>query len=122
MVILALFGLGVALLLSVANTYFRDTEHFVQIAFSLWFYLTPVIYPYSRVAEHLKRHVLGVKLSTVYELNPMTRFVNVFRDLLYNNRFPNWGDVAVCAGVAAVALTVGSIVFSRFEPRLAEEL
>ncbi len=122
MVLLAFFGLGLALLLAVGNVYFRDTEHFVSIALSLWFYLTPVIYPFSRVASHLDHHVLGVSLTTVYDLNPMTRFVDVFRALLYDNRFPAWGDVTYCVVATVVSVSVGMLVFSRFESRLAEEL
>lgn len=120
--VLALFGLGLALLLAVANVYFRDTEHFANIALALWFYLTPVLYPVSRVAVHLHHTVLGVKFSTLYELNPMARFSNVFRDLLYDNHAPAWGDVLYCVGAAAVALAIGSVVFRRFEGRMAEEL
>jgi ABC-type polysaccharide/polyol phosphate export permease len=122
MLLLSIFGLGMGLLLAVANVYFRDTEHFVNIVFSLWFYLTPVLYPISRVAKHLHRQVLGVKLSTVYGWNPMTRFVDVFRALLYDNRFPALGDVLYCLGATAVMLLVGQLVFTRFESRLVEEL
>jgi ABC-type polysaccharide/polyol phosphate export permease len=120
--ILAVLSLGVALLLAVMNVYFRDTEHFLNILLSLWFYLTPIVYPFSRVAKHLNHKVAGVKLSTIYDLNPMTRFVDVFRALLYDNRFPAWGDVTYCAVIAVVMLAIGSYVFGRFEGRLAEEL
>lgn len=120
---LTFLGLGFALLLSVANVYFRDTQHFVNIAFQIWFYLTPIIYPLSLVQKRLHAdHVLGVSLYDIYELNPLTRFVQVLRDLLYDNRFPAWGDMAYCAGSTVVILVVGGLVFSRFEGRLAEEL
>lgn len=121
--LLTLFALGLGLLLAVANTYFRDTEHFVAIFFQIWFYLTPIIYPLKNVQSTLdSHHLLGWKLSQWYELNPMARFANLFRDLLYDNHFPDWGDVAYCAVFAAVVLILGSLVFRRFEARLAEEL
>lgn len=123
MLVLTLFSLGLALLLAVANVYFRDTRHFVSILFQLWFYVTPVIYPLSRVGDRLQtHHVAGVSLYTIYELNPMTRFVNVFRNLLYDNRAPALGDVVFCVVATGVALTLGNLVFRRFEGRLAEEL
>lgn len=123
MLVLTLFSLGLALLFAVANVYFRDTQHFVGIFFQLWFYVTPVIYPLSRVADRLRgNHVAGVSLYTLYELNPLTRFVDVFRNLLYDNRAPALGDVVFCLVATAVALAVGHLVFQRFEGRLAEEL
>ncbi|HEX7355888.1 MAG TPA: ABC transporter permease [Mycobacteriales bacterium] len=122
-VLLTFLGLGFALLLSVANVYFRDTQHFVSIAFQLWFYLTPIIYPLSLVQRRLHTdHLLGVSLYDIYELNPLTRFIQVLRNLLYDNHFPAWGDLAYCLGSTVVALVVGGLVFSRFEGRLAEEL
>lgn len=121
--LLTLFGLGVALLMSVANVYFRDTQHFISIAFQLWFYLTPIIYPLSLVQKRLHAdHLFGVSLYDIYELNPMTRFLQMFRNLLYDNRVMAWGDLAYCAAATAVVLIVGGVVFSRFEGRMAEEL
>ncbi|MGH7749905.1 MAG: ABC transporter permease, partial [Candidatus Dormibacteria bacterium] len=38
----ALFGLGLGLLLSVLNVYFRDIQHFMGIFFLMWFYATPI--------------------------------------------------------------------------------
>lgn len=122
-VLLTFLGLGFALLLSVANVYFRDTQHFINIAFQLWFYLTPIIYPLSRVQDKLRAdHLFGMSLYDIYELNPLTRFIQVLRNLLYDNRFPAWSDVTYCVGATAVALIVGGLVFNRFEGRLAEEL
>jgi ABC-2 type transport system permease protein len=58
----------------------------------------------------------------LYSLNPMVGFTEVYRDLLYNLRFPSWGQVAYITGAAIVALVFGQIVFGRLEGRLAEEL
>lgn len=122
-VLLTFFGLGVALLLSVANVYFRDTQHFISIAFQLWFYLTPIIYPLGLVQKRLQTdHLFGISLYDFYELNPLTRFIQILRNLLYDNRFPALADVAYCVGATVIALVVGGLVFSRFEGRLAEEL
>jgi ABC-type polysaccharide/polyol phosphate export permease len=56
------------------------------------------------------------------KLNPMEHFATVFRNLLYDNRFPALSDTVVCVLCAAAAAAIGVVVFSRFEGRLAEEL
>jgi ABC-2 type transport system permease protein len=61
-------------------------------------------------------------MRALYNLNPMTRFINAYRNCLYDVRMPNLGDVAYLVVVAALALGVGMLVFSHLEPRLAEEL
>lgn len=125
MVLLAVFTMGLALLLSIANVYFRDTQHFVAIFLQVWFYLTPILYPLSYVQDVQDRlaadgHDLPV--LSLFRLNPMEHFVAVFRNLLYDNRWPSALDLSVCVLSAVVVLAAGLFVFGRYESRLAEEL
>jgi ABC-2 type transport system permease protein len=123
--LLAAFAVGVGLLLAIANVYFRDTQHFVAILLQMWFYLTPILYPVSYVADQEKRlraEGHDVPIVALFKLNPMEHFVAAFRALLYDNRFPAASDLLWCALTSAVALTAGLLVFGRYEGRLAEEL
>ena len=113
------FVLGLSLLLSSATVYFRDLEHLVGIALQLWFYATPIIYPMSLVEDALGDHPL---LLDLYSLNPMVRFVDAYRDVLYSLRFPDASDLAYITAWSLAALIGGRIVFGRLEGRLAEEL
>lgn len=120
--LLTVFTLGLALMLSVANVYFRDLQYFVTIFLQLWFYATPVIYPISLVQDRAGTEVLGVSVLTLYDLNPAVAFVEAFRDVLYDLQWPSaqrWGELVVWS---VVSLAVGVLVFRRFEGRLAEEL
>jgi ABC-type polysaccharide/polyol phosphate export permease len=124
-VFLALFGLGIGLMLSIANVYFRDTAQFVGIGMQVWFYATPIVYPVTLIAaQQLKWEAEGrnIPLTWLYSLNPMERFVTIFRNLLYDNRLPEWGDMGYCIGAAAVSLGLGAMVFSKYQARIAEEL
>ena len=124
-VLLALFALGLALLLSIANVYFRDTQHFIAILLQVWFYLTPILYPLRYIqAEQDRLAARGndIPLVTIFKLNPMEHFVAAFRNLLYDNRLPSAVDLGVCAVSAAVAVALGVFAFGRYEGRLAEEL
>jgi ABC-2 type transport system permease protein len=58
----------------------------------------------------------------VYRLNPIQRFVEVFRNLLYDNRLPNLSDVGYIVAVTGVVFLLGFWIFSRNEKRLAELL
>jgi len=120
--VLTAFGLGLALMLAVANVYFRDTQHFLSIFMQFWFYATPIVYPATLVPDSTELLGVRIPLRTLYELNPMEHFVAVFRALLYDNRFPELGDVIFTVGAATVALVAGWTIFRRYEPRLAEEL
>ncbi|MBO0925286.1 ABC transporter permease [Cellulomonas sp. zg-ZUI199] len=125
MVVLLVFSLGVAMAMSVANAYFRDTQHLMSILFMVWFYLTPILYPVAEVQRQSDRvgPVLGdVTIVDIYRLNPMEGFSDVFRSLLYDNRLPAWGSVLECVAWAVAAFAVGAWVFQRHQRRLAEVL
>jgi ABC-type polysaccharide/polyol phosphate export permease len=111
------FVTGVALMLSVLNVYFRDVQHIVGILLQLWFYATPIVYPISFVAN-----VKNATLRTIYNLNPMVKFVEAFRDCLYNLRMPSAATMLYLVLSALVTGALGLLVFFRLEPRLAEEL
>lgn len=125
MVLLWLFATGVALVLSIANVYFRDLQHLVVILLQVWFFLTPVLYPVSLVQAQSQATgpVVGqVTVLDLYHLNPMTGFAVVFRTLLYDNRAPSLAEAATCVAWSAAALVVGTWVFQRYEKGLAEAL
>lgn len=126
MVLLAVFAAGLALMLAVANVYFRDTQYFLTIVLQIWMYLTPIIYPASLV-ESASRDVGGilgtpVTIVGIYQLNPMDHFVTVFRQVLYDNRWPDGTEFLICVAWAVVAFVIGMIAFRRNEKNLAEAL
>lgn len=127
--LLAVFALGIALALAVANVYFRDTEHFNSILLQIWFYTTPIIYPLTYVAQAeermngwLAQWDLSFPLVGLWNLNPMYHFTNAFRSVLYEATWPSTVDMLWCVGAAGLSLAVGLALFRRFEPKLAEEL
>lgn len=118
------FVVGVGLALSVLNVYFRDIQHFLAIFLQLWFYASPVIYPIAFVEKAIADSSALERLPamTLYRVNPMVGFIESYRALLYDLRFPEWADLGWVTVVSLGALGVGWRVFQRFEPRLAEEL
>jgi ABC-2 type transport system permease protein len=120
LVLQTMFALGLSLALSVLNVYFRDTQHLLGIVIQIWFYASPIIYSVERVAQADATNSLP--LVAIYRLNPMTRFIEAYRDLLYDLRWPPAEDLVFLAVVSSVVLVAGYWLFLRLEPRLAEEL
>ena len=117
-----LFVIGLGLGLSVLTVYFRDVEHLVGIMLQFWFYATPIVYPIEFVPQGATLLGWELPVRTLYGLNPMVRFVEAYRDCLYDLRFPPLADVLYLVAVAAVTLVAGGLLFRRLEPKLAEEL
>lgn len=126
MILLAFFAAGIGMALSIANAFFRDTQYFVGIILNFWMYFTPIVYPISLIANLSEQHgpLLGTKITIldIYQWNPLERFVVVFRDLLYDNRWPSPDNLIFITVAAAVSFTVGMWIFSKNEKGLAEAL
>jgi ABC-2 type transport system permease protein len=126
MILLALFAAGIALMLAIANVYFRDTQYFVTLLLQIWMYLSPIIYPESIVRADSAKigGLLGtnISLADLYGLNPMEHFVSLFRTLMYDERWPDPSDWLICLSWAIGSLVIGAAVFRHNERKLAELL
>ena len=98
-----LFTVGVTLATSAINVFYRDVNPVVQIGLQLWLYLTPVAYPLSAVPDRYRLFFL---------LNPLTGVVEGLRAVLVFGREPEWGVVAISAGLI-VTIFVGALILFK---------
>lgn len=115
--LLACFVIGMSLLMSSLNVFFRDLNHLWGILIQAWFFLTPVVYPPEIVEGKLSGWLVWV-----YTHLPMAVAVQLFRTLLYDGRYPTLAQFAYLAIWAALAVWLGWWTFRRLAPRFAEEL
>jgi len=113
-----LLCLGISLGLSALNVFFRDVEHLVPIALMSWFFVTPVIYSADLV---LGNPTLPAWVTPVFFANPMTALLTWYRHAFLGDPLP---PVALWPGLLGVLLVfaIGALLFTRLEPRFADEL
>ena len=116
--LLVLFCLGVGLIASLINAYFRDVNYIVGIAMNLLFYATPIIYPLRIIPKNSG----GLPARTIVSLNPLAKFVQAARDIFYALKIPSVGSLAYIACWSIGMFLVGSAVFSRWARDVSEEL
>ena len=114
--------LGWGMVLSVCNVYFRDVKHFMNIVIMALFYSAPIVYPVTLVPEHHEVAGVNVPVRALYELNPIARFIEAFRAVMYDLAFPRWSTLVYLLGWTIGSLAVGLWIFAKLEPRLAEEV
>lgn len=126
MVFLAMFAVGLGMVIAIANVYFRDTQYLVGVLLNFWMYLTPVVYPINLIAVQSEEigPLWGTNLTLldIYRLNPVERFIEVFRNLMYDNRLPELGTSIYVVVASFVMLFLGLLIFSKNEKNLAEIL
>ena len=108
-----LFVLGLTLIVSAYNVYFKDVRHFLEVFLQLWFWGTPIIWS----LEHLPQ-----KLRHLANLNPFTPFVTAYRDIILNNRLPDITVIALIIAAGIVFFFLGILIFNRKQRRFAEEI
>jgi homopolymeric O-antigen transport system permease protein len=105
-------ALGAGLWLAALNTEYRDVRYVVPFFVQLWLFVTPVIYPASKVTGKLEE--LGLP-GWLYGLNPMAAVVQGFRWSLLRAAPPAPSLVAAGALVSAGVLVSGLFYFRRTE-------
>ena len=100
-------------MLAIAYVNFDDSRSLIQIFLLALQYMTPVFYPISVLGPHTKR---------VIELNPLTSYLSVFRDVFGNNyvaSLNNW----LMMGFSSIAMfCLGFYVFQRAWPRVVAKI
>lgn len=103
-VCLALFCLGLGMLLSAAMVFFRDIQFLWGVLTTIWMYLTPIFYPVSALPEAAQRIVM---------MNPLYYYVTFVRTCIIDGVSPEPTMYAQCLLYAVAALVVGAWVFKR---------
>ena len=104
-------ALGITMIMSAVDVYFRDLEHILGIISMAWMFMTPIMYDMNMVPEHLR---------FIFRLNPMTSVVTAYRDILYSGGVPKMETLLVSAGMGILFLIIGFFVFGKLKRRFSE--
>jgi len=110
---------GVTLLVSALNVFFRDLQHLITIIMMVWFFGTPIIYPLSMVPP---------KYQPFIKINPMTIYASYYRNIFYYVKYPEGAgfptitDTLIALGITFLIFFVGYFLFKKLEYRFAEEI
>jgi ABC-type polysaccharide/polyol phosphate export permease len=103
MFLLALFSLGMGLLISTIGIYFYDVVEMFTIILMAWMYLTPIIYTLDLLPANIQR---------LLQLNPMVHLVELFRSLIFYGKIPTLEQWLISTGFAVGTFLVGWLVFT----------
>lgn len=99
-----IFSVGLSLILSALNVFFRDIGHLYSVWVTAWMYLTPIIYPVS---------ALPGAMLTVVKLNPLYYYVSYIRNVMIYGIVPDIQDNLICIGFSLIFLGLGLIIFKK---------
>jgi lipopolysaccharide transport system permease protein len=106
--------LGFALLLSALSVHFRDIRDIISNLLTLWFFATPIIYPWQ-FAPDLGKWFLN--------LNPFTHLAISYQEVLFfEGPFGHWRWLLALAGASIGFFLFAYFIFDRLRDTFAEEV
>jgi len=107
------FVLGLTFPLAALNLYFHDVRFLVGVVLTLWFYLTPVLYPVD---------IVPPRYQFLYDFNPNSLFINAYRRVLLHGDDPGLEKVLLGLVIALVTFFIGYYLFKKMEPGFADRI
>ncbi len=108
------FALGISFISAATNVFFKDTRNFLDVVMTLWYFLTPIIYP--------MKDVFPTTARIVYIANPMASIVQQYRLIFYDNAPLDLSFLARTLFSCVLTMILGWLFFAKMSPLFAAEL
>jgi len=109
--ILIIFTIGFLFFASTINVFFRDATYAVNLLIQVWFFMTPVVYPLSKIP---------MEFRVLYDLNPMVGLVESYRSLLIHGTILDAKLLLESLVMSAITFYFGYRFLKRYEMKLAD--
>lgn len=107
---MALFGLGIGMVISSLTNKYKDLNVLVGFGVQLLMYVSAVPYPLSEAK--LKFPPL---VATLVEFNPLTQIIEGFRFMLLNTGAFSWSGFVYTLIISILVFFMGILIFNRTE-------
>ena len=105
--------IGLGLILASLTVHFRDIRDILQNVLTLWFFATPIIYPWFQAG--IKEH------KRLFDLNPFTHLAIAYQEIFFfQDGFGAWKGLGADAILAVVVFLAGYWLFDRLRDSFAE--
>ena len=107
-----LFTLGLSLLLAALTVHFRDIKDILSNLLTLWFFATPIIYPWFQ--PNVQR------FHALFNVNPFTHLAVAYQEILFFGQIGHWRWL-LAVGAGSILLFLACYwLFDRLRDSFAE--
>ncbi|MDQ7033002.1 MAG: ABC transporter permease [Desulfonauticus sp.] len=104
---------GIGFFFASICTYLRDLVQVFNLAFQVWFYATPIVYPISMVPD---------KLKPIISINPLTGLIETYRTLILTGNIPIKPFQLMAVVFSFICFIIGLFVFSKLKQGFSDVL
>lgn len=107
-----IFSIGIGMILATGTAFYRDVRHLVEVALTVLFWATPIVYSLDDLG----------RMRPFITLSPVSPFIAAYHDIFYYQRWPEASRWALAIGYAGAALAAGLWLIIRHEDEFAERV
>lgn len=111
-IIQGVLTVGLCLIVAPLVVFFRDLERAVKLILRFMFYATPIIYSTTALPD---------SIEPIAAFNPLSGIFALYRSAFFPQEL-DWYLVGISAGMSAVLLALGLLVFKRCERSVLKEI
>ncbi len=108
-----LFVIGVGILFSCVNVFFKDLSQALPVIFMVWFWVTPIFYSIDMVPPVFRWICL---------INPMSYFVVIYQNILYQAKMPDLFFIIMTLFISLLFFIIGYFVFIKKEKTILKKI
>ena len=112
LVVFCTMTMACSVLVALANAYFRDMEHIIELVLRMLFWLTPIVYTVRMVPA---------SFQPFYNYNPLAGTIVCWQKLFQNNELV-WSQIGLSWAISLPCLVLAVLLFRRVGPKLDEIL
>ena len=109
--------LGISLVLSAMNVFFRDTEHILSVVLLAWFFVTPIIYPLDMVTDNYTPLI-----HHLFFANPLAGLITAYRNVFLTEDLIPFSMLIAPFALSWAVLGCGVLFFQAVQARFGDEL
>lgn len=110
-IIQLIFTAALSLLISSLNLFYRDIQYLLTLIISLWFYVTPILYPVEQFPQQYR---------FIFTFNPMSVIINAYRQTVLGGLAPNLNSLGIAAITSLILYLVAYLIFKKLEGQFAD--
>lgn len=111
---------GLSLLVSALNVYYRDVQYIVESGLRVMFWFTPIFYALRTVRISLSN--IHPALYYLYLMNPLAGCIDAARWAVLEGRAPDFHAFGFSAAVSFFWLVAGALFFERVKHHFADRI
>lgn len=104
LLLIAMASYGLGLFLSVINVHVKDTKHIIGYILRAGFFLSPILFPVSRIADNQR---IPEFAKTLFSFNPMAWLISALRTVLLEATLFSWQEFLILTAVLILLIQLG---------------